>query len=558
MATIPLPSRRSRLAVATIFFVNGAVLASWVAHIPGVKERHGIGDGSLGLVLLFMALGAVLALPLGGWLVDRFGSRLITSLAALVFCLALPWPLLSRDVTCLVTALVLLGACNAVLDVSMNAKAVAVERRYQRSIMSSFHALWSLGGVVGAALSGLAMSLDALPARYLVATAIVAAAFVSGTLGWLVPSEPRRDGVAHIVGPPSRRLLGLGLVAFLGLLAEGAMGDWNAVYLHDALGQSGAAAATGFAAFSLAMAVGRLGGGRRAAEPAPRPRHRQRLLRARRRTGRQRSAALADACLETLHPGGLEGGDDRHAIHDLARQHQPQDVTEREGANLDEFRLVVWQLKLHHLLAQEEVSSLVHDALARVVGAHVSQPAGPIPDLLRQLALGGLLDRLPGVDSASGHLPRRPARHVPVLPDQEDGVRIEERKDAHALSAAHDTVDRGASIGQLHEVLPKGEPAILVNGPRGCRLPGDLREPSHPCRSRKNARVCRGESPSDAASAIRSRARSSDVSMSYHAGRHATRSPFASARRMVSGKTRLVLHAIASKSSRYTVRSPIR
>src|SRR2546422_1460499 len=184
MATIPLPSRRSRLAVATIFFVNGAVLASWVAHIPGVKERHGIGDGSLGFVLLFMALGAVLALPLGGWLVDRFGSRLITSLAALVFCLALPWPLLSRDVTCLVTALVLLGACTAVLDVSMNAQAVAVELRYQRSIMSSFHALWSLGGVVGAALSGLAMSLDALPERYLVATAIVAAAFVSGTLGW--------------------------------------------------------------------------------------------------------------------------------------------------------------------------------------------------------------------------------------------------------------------------------------------------------------------------------------------------------------------------------------
>lgn len=270
MATIPLPSRRSRLAVATIFFVNGAVLASWVAHIPGVKERHGIGDGSLGFVLLFMALGAVLALPLGGWLVDRFGSRLITSLAALVFCLALPWPLLSRDVTCLVTALVLLGACNAVLDVSMNAQAVAVERRYQRSIMSSFHALWSLGGVVGAALSGLAMSLDALPERYLVATAIVAAAFVSGTLGWLVPSEPRRDGAAHIVGPPSRRLLGLGLVAFLGLLAEGAMGDWSAVYLHDALGQSGAAAATGFAAFSLAMAVGRLWGDRLADGLGPR------------------------------------------------------------------------------------------------------------------------------------------------------------------------------------------------------------------------------------------------------------------------------------------------
>src|SRR5438093_10605565 len=113
MATIPLPSRRLRLAVATIFFVNGAVLASWAAHIPGVKERHGIGDGSLGFVLLFMALGAVLALPLGGWLVDRFGSRLITPLAAPVLFLSLPWPLLRRDVPRRVTALVPLVACNA-------------------------------------------------------------------------------------------------------------------------------------------------------------------------------------------------------------------------------------------------------------------------------------------------------------------------------------------------------------------------------------------------------------------------------------------------------------
>src|SRR3989441_11276951 len=108
MATIPLPSRRSRLAVATIFFVNGAVLASWVAHIPGVKERHGIGDGSLGLVLLSMALGAVVALPLGGWLVDRFGSRRMTSVAALVFCRALPLPLGRPVVRALVTSLILL------------------------------------------------------------------------------------------------------------------------------------------------------------------------------------------------------------------------------------------------------------------------------------------------------------------------------------------------------------------------------------------------------------------------------------------------------------------
>src|SRR2546430_16862283 len=131
-----------------------------------------------------------------------------------------------------------------------------------------------------------------------------------------------------------------------------------------------------------------------------------------------------------------------------------------------------------------------------------------------------------------------------------------EREDAHALSAAHDTIDRGASVGQLHEVLPKGEPAILVNGLRGHRLPGDLREPFHRMRSSKNLRVCRATSPSDAA--FSSRGRSSGVSLSYHGGRPATRGPYASVRRMVSGRTRLVLHAIASNSSRCTVRSPIR
>src|SRR5437870_585190 len=82
----------------------------------------------------------------------------------------------------------------AVLDVSMNAQAVVIERRYRRSIMSSFHALWSLGGVAGAALAGPAMSLGTPPAPNVVAIAIVATAVVVGTLGWLLPSEPRRAG----------------------------------------------------------------------------------------------------------------------------------------------------------------------------------------------------------------------------------------------------------------------------------------------------------------------------------------------------------------------------
>ena len=100
-----------------MFFVNGAVMASWVPHIPAVKSRHALSDGQLGLVLLMMAFGAVFALPVAGWLVGRVGSRAMTSLAAVALCLALPLPVLGPNIALLVLSLWLLGACNGALDV---------------------------------------------------------------------------------------------------------------------------------------------------------------------------------------------------------------------------------------------------------------------------------------------------------------------------------------------------------------------------------------------------------------------------------------------------------
>ena len=258
---MPVPVR-ARAAVSTIFFVNGTVLASWVPHIPAVKARHAISDGELGIVLLSMAVGAVCALPPAGWLVARAGSRLMTSAAAIALCVALPLPLVSPNVGLLSLSLVVLGACNATLDVSMNAQAVAVERAYGRAIMSSFHGLFSLGGLVGAGLAGGVMALGVGDVAHVTAMSIVCLSAVACGLRWLVPSAVGDARAGTAFARPTRALLGLGALAFCGLLAEGAMGDWSAVYLHDALGSSAAVAAAGFAAFSLAMAAGRFGGDR--------------------------------------------------------------------------------------------------------------------------------------------------------------------------------------------------------------------------------------------------------------------------------------------------------
>src|SRR5215470_19122077 len=253
---------RSRLAVSTIFLVNGVVLASWVPHIPAVKAAHALSDGALGLVLLAMAVGAVLALPLAGWLVGRAGSRRVTTVAALALCGALPLPVLSPDVPSLALSLLFLGACNATLDVAMNAQAVAVEQQHGRAIMSSFHGLFSLGGLTGAAVAGGLMTLGIESVPHVTGTALLCLVAVGCSLRSLVPSAAPPGGAGPVFARPRGVLLRLGALAFCGLLAEGAMGDWSAVYLHDTLGSSSAAAAAGFAAFSLGMAAGRFTGDR--------------------------------------------------------------------------------------------------------------------------------------------------------------------------------------------------------------------------------------------------------------------------------------------------------
>ena len=251
---------RARFAVSAIFFLNGAVLASWIPHIPEIKAAHGLNDGRLGLVLLAMAAGAITAMPIAGALVARFGSRTMTTIAALTFALVLPLPLLSPSVPLLATALFILGGWNGTLDVAMNAHAVAVEQRYGRPIMSSFHALFSLGGLAGAAIAGLAIAAGVGRLTHVLTASVVAVATVASVVGRLLPATPETTRHAPIFAWPSRALLGLGGLAFLGLLAEGAMADWSAVYLHDILRSTPGMAATGFAAFSLTMAIGRFSG----------------------------------------------------------------------------------------------------------------------------------------------------------------------------------------------------------------------------------------------------------------------------------------------------------
>lgn len=257
-------ARAARFAVAVIFLVHGILVASWVVHIPTVQARLGLSEGLLGLALLGIAGGSLVAMPATGLLVARFGSRPLTVWTSLAFCAALPLPLLASRPLLLGAALAVFGACAGAMDVAMNAHAVAVEQRWGRPVMSGFHAMFSLGGFAGAALGGLLLSHGAAPLGHVAAVAAVLAVVGLAVFGRLLPA-----GVDVVARTPGRRLqrpsgwlLGLGALGFCVLLSEGAMGDWSAVYLRTARGAGPGLAAAGFATFSLTMGGARLVGDR--------------------------------------------------------------------------------------------------------------------------------------------------------------------------------------------------------------------------------------------------------------------------------------------------------
>jgi MFS family permease len=262
----PAPARR---AVSLIFLFNGAVIASWLPHIPDLKSRLLLDDGGLGLLLLAMAAGAILALPVAGWLVATLGSRVVTSASAAALSAAVILPVLTPSVTSSAAALALLGACNGTLDVAMNAHGVLVETVYRRPIMSSFHALFSLGGLVGAGAASLALAAGLSAPTHIVMVAVLSLIAVRVAARQLLPTPPARTSSAPAFAVPPGALLGLGLLTFCALLAEGAVGDWSAVYLRESLGTMASTAAMGFAVFSLAMALGRFAGDRLARRMGP-------------------------------------------------------------------------------------------------------------------------------------------------------------------------------------------------------------------------------------------------------------------------------------------------
>jgi len=252
---------RSRFAVLITFFINGALMATWVSRIPAIQTKLGLSEGGLGLILLGLSAGVLVALSLAGGLIARFGSPRVTIVGVAIMCFTLPFMALSPHPIVLWIVLFVFGGAMSVMDVAMNEQAVLVERNAKRPLMSSFHAAYSVGGLTGALIgAGMASIATVTPVMHFVLVAVLFGGVMGLVYPHLLPVKRQDQGNTAVFRLPERALWLLGLIAFCSAIGEGAMADWSAVYLTQVFNSTASFAALGFAAFSLTMTIGRLFG----------------------------------------------------------------------------------------------------------------------------------------------------------------------------------------------------------------------------------------------------------------------------------------------------------
>ncbi|WP_406689655.1 MFS transporter [Saccharopolyspora sp. ID03-671] len=252
----PLSARRARWGTIGYFVATGAALGTWTSRIPAIKQDLGLDDGRMTIALFAIAVGSVLAMQVVGHLADRFGSARVLGPAGLAMAASLLVPGFAGSLPVLVAGLVLFGAGHGVVDVAMNAHSMQVQRQYANPIVITFHALFSVGGLIGSGVGAVAAQLGTPVPLHFALAALGLAVLVEASRRRLLPAEPHRtSGERERARGISPAILLLGVLAFSCSLGEGSMADWSPLYLHDELRTSPAIAAIGYAVFSTMMAV---------------------------------------------------------------------------------------------------------------------------------------------------------------------------------------------------------------------------------------------------------------------------------------------------------------
>ncbi|GAB3646421.1 MFS transporter [Echinicola sediminis] len=249
--------RKRRIALGSLFFLAGLSFASWASRIPDFQQAFDLTEGELGTLLLGMPIGSLMALPLAGWAVDRYGSRKVIVVGSIAYGLSLLSLGYMGNVFQLGMAVILFGVMGNIMNISLNTQALLVEDRYRRSILGSFHGLWSLAGFTGAGIGALMIKLEMAPSEHYWVVIGIMMLILLFSNKFLFKDRKSQDGGGLVLRKPDAILLRVGLVGFFGMMCEGCMFDWSGVYIKKVVLAPSELVPFGYVAFMGAMASGR-------------------------------------------------------------------------------------------------------------------------------------------------------------------------------------------------------------------------------------------------------------------------------------------------------------
>ncbi|KAA6439239.1 MFS transporter [Dyadobacter flavalbus] len=258
----PSDSRKYlRIAVAAFFFVQGLSFAAWASRIPDIKNMLHLTEGGLGTVLLALPIGLMASLPISGWMVTHYGSKKMVLIGAILYAMTLAFIGFVTRTEQLVIALFAFGLWGNLTNIAVNTQAVAVEQEYGKSIMASFHGLWSLAGFVSAMIGSFFISVHIPPHIHFSVIALAAFVIIFTAYKHTMPDSERNNGEAQpLFVKPDRDLLTLGLIGFCAMVCEGAMFDWSGVYFQEVVNVPASMTTLGYVAFMGTMTGGRFAG----------------------------------------------------------------------------------------------------------------------------------------------------------------------------------------------------------------------------------------------------------------------------------------------------------
>jgi predicted MFS family arabinose efflux permease len=257
--------KHSQNSIRLIFLSFGLCISSWAPLVPFTKTRLELGDAELGLILLVMGMGALIMMPITGFLINRFGSKIITLLSGIAVMLLLPCLALANTTPVLCLTLFAFGVATGAMNVSMNAQAVDIEIASKSPIMSGIHCWFSIGGLFGALLVSFLLERGFALHHGMMIISILVFFILMFKWRYLLPPAQKQALIEKTktgFSLPNPAVIFLGILCFIAFMAEGSMLDWSAEYLVSNLQYTPAIAGIGYAIFSIAMALGRFIGDR--------------------------------------------------------------------------------------------------------------------------------------------------------------------------------------------------------------------------------------------------------------------------------------------------------